>query len=206
MKTFLFSLLVLTASTAFAETCIHSIKQNSQKLTWTGYKYSEKAAVSGTFDKIIFTQKNEGADSMAGLIDSIEFVIDTNSTNSGNAARDSTLKKTIFGYLKTPNTISGKFKNTTQLDTVTEISVNEDMEIKLNLEAKDGKLVATGSLDLLENGLKKSFDSVHIACKGLHTGEDGVSKTWSTVDLKIEADYEVKCSKGLIDSIKSWFS
>jgi len=204
----LISIFIITVfvSSAFAETCIHSIKPGSQKLTWTGYKYTEKAAVSGTFDKIIFTQKNEGAESMADLIDSIEFVIDTNSTNSGNAARDSTLKKTIFGYLKTPNTISGKFKNTTQLDTVSEISVNEDMEIQLNLDAKDGKLVATGSLDLLNNDLKKSYDSVHLACKGLHTGDDGVSKTWTTVDLKVEADYEVKCSKGLIDSIKAWFS
>ena len=53
---------------------------------------------------------------MAELINSIEFVIDTNTTNSGNATRDSTLKKTVFGYLKTPNTISGSLSNASQLD------------------------------------------------------------------------------------------
>lgn len=206
MKFFIITFTVLLTSSAWSETCLHSIKKGSEKLTWTGYKYTAKAPVSGTFDKIVYTQKNEGAESMSELIESIEFVIDTNSTNSGNAARDTTLKKTVFGYLETPDTISGKFSNATQLDVVAELVANQKMKTKLKLEAADGKLVATGSLDLLKDGLKKSYDSVHIACKGLHTGEDGISKTWSTVDIKIEADYEVKCSKGLMDSIKSWFS
>lgn len=206
MKFFIIIFTIFFTTSAWSETCLHSIKKGSEKLTWTGYKYTAKAPVSGTFDKIVYTQKNEGAESMSELIESIEFVIDTNSTNSGNAARDTTLKKTVFGYLETPDTISGKFSNATQLDVVAELVANQKMKTKLKLEAADGKLVATGSLDLLEDGLKKSYDSVHIACKGLHTGEDGISKTWSTVDIKIEADYEVKCSKGLMDSIKSWFS
>jgi len=206
MKALIILSLLTFSTSAFSETCLHSIEPGTEKLTWTGYKYTKKAAVSGTFDKIVFTQKSGGAESMANLLNSIEFVVDTNSTNSGNAARDATLKKTVFGYLENPNTISGKFKNATQLDLVAELTANEKMEIKLKLEAQDGKLIATGALDLLQNGLKKSYDSVHLACKGLHTGEDGVSKTWSTVDLKIEADYEVKCSKGLMDSIKDWFS
>jgi len=206
MKALLTLSIMLIATSSWAETCLHSIKPGTQKVTWTGYKFTEKAPVSGTFDKIIFTQKNGGAESMAELINSIEFVIDTNSTNTGNAARDTTLKKSIFGFLKNENTISGKFKNATQLDVVADLVINEEMELKLKLESDKGRLVATGALDLLQNGLKKSYDSVHSACKGLHIGEDGLSKTWSTVDIKIEADYEVKCSKGLMDSIKSWFS
>ena len=143
---------------------------------------------------------------MAKLLESISFEIDTESVNSGNPTRDSTLKKTIFGYLKNPNKISGGFKSATQLDVVAAMTANKDMETKLTVDAKDGKLLVTGSLDLLNHDLKKSYDAVHLACKGLHTGDDGVSKTWSTVDIKVEADYTVKCSKGLIDSIKSWFS
>jgi hypothetical protein len=206
MRAVLSLAITFLAAPSLAETCLHSIKPGSEKLTWTGYKYTEKAPVSGTFDKIIFTQKIGGAESMADLINSIEFVVDTNSTNSGNAARDTTLKKTVFGYLKNENTISGKFKNATQLDVIADLVVNDKTQLKLKLDAKDGKLMASGAIDLLKNDLKKSYDSVHLACKGLHTGEDGISKTWSTVDLKIEADYEVKCSKGLMDSIKSWFS
>lgn len=193
------------STAAFAETCLHQIKEGSEKITWTGFKYTKKAPVSGSFDKLTFKQNTE-AESMADLLNSIEFEIDTNSVNSGNPARDSTLKKSVFGFTKEEAKISGKFKNATQLDVIANLIFNEEMETKLNLSAQDGKLVATGSIDLLKNGLQKSYDSVHLACKGLHTGEDGVSKTWSTVDLKIEADYEVKCSKGFIDSIKDWFS
>ena len=43
------------------------------------------------------------------------------------------------------------------------------------------------------------------ACKILHTGADGKSKTWSDVALKLEASYEEKCSKGIIESVRDWF-
>lgn len=195
----------LFSNHAQAETCLHQIKEGTEKITWTGFKYTKKAPVSGTFDKVTFKQ-DVNSESMAALLESIEFEIDTNSVNSGNPVRDSTLKKSIFGFTKEEAKISGKFKNATQLDVIADLVFNEEMETKLNLSAKEGKLVITGTLDLLKNGLQKSYDSVHLACKGLHTGDDGVSKTWTTVDLKIEADYEVKCSKGLIDSIKAWFS
>lgn len=199
------SVVLLLSQNVWAETCIHSIKEGSQKLTWTGFKYTKKAPVSGTFDKISFEQ-SKGAESMADLLESITFKIDTRSVNSGNPARDSTLKKSIFSFLNVPNEISGKVKSATQLDMAVELMINEVTPIQMSLNAENGKLVSTGSLNLMAHGLKKSYDAVHLACKGLHTGDDGVSKTWSTVDIKIEADYEVKCSKGLIDSIKSWFS
>ncbi len=200
----IFTLLIFS-NNAYSETCIHSIKEGTEKITWTGFKYTKKAPVSGTFDKVKFTQAKE-ATSMADLLESIEFEIDTRSVNSGNPARDATLKGSVFGFLKVPNVISGKVVSATQLDMAVDMTLNEKTPMQMSLETKDGKLISTGSLNLLEHGLKKSYDAVHVACKGLHIGEDGVPKTWSTVEIKVEADYEVKCSKGLMDSIKSWFS
>ncbi len=200
------TLFVLTfSSSAFSETCTYSIKEGSEKLKWTGFKYTNKTPVSGTFKDITYNQ-NKNAASMAELLESITFTINTDSIDSGNAARDTTLKKTVLGYLKNPGVISGEVKSATQLDMKMELMMNEKTPVSMKLETEDGRMTATGSLDLMNHGLKKSYDSVHIACKGLHTGDDGVSKTWSTVDLMLEADYEVKCSKGLMDSIKSWFS
>ncbi|MGH1467412.1 MAG: YceI family protein [Bdellovibrionales bacterium] len=197
--------LLLFSSNAYSETCLHSIKEGSEKITWTGFKYTEKTAVSGTFDKVKFKQVKDSP-SMSELLESVEFEIDTKSVNSGNPARDTTLKGSIFGFLKVPNTISGKIVSATQLDMAVEMTLNKKTPMQMSLDAKDGKITSTGTLNLLEHGLKKSYDAVHVACKGLHVGKDGVSKTWSTVEIKVEADYEVKCSKGLMDSIKSWFS
>ncbi len=143
---------------------------------------------------------------MSKLLESIEFKINTNSIDSKNIARDTTLKGSIFKFLKVPNVISGKVVSATQLNMIVEMQLNEKTPMQMSLNAKDGKLTSTGTLNLLENGLKKSYDSVHIACKGLHIGKDGVSKIWPTIEIKVQADYEVKCLNGIIDSIKSWFS
>ncbi len=202
----IFSLsLLLFSAESFSETCTYSIKEGSQKLLWTGFKYSSKTPVGGTFKKIHFKQNKEAA-SMAQLLESISFEIDTKSVDSGNPTRDFTLRKTIFSFLKTPETISGKVTSATQLDLSLELMINEKTPLQMSLETKAGKLVATGTLNLREHGLKNSYESLHLSCKKLHTGKDKVAKTWSTVDLRIEADYEVKCSKGLMDSIKDWFS
>lgn len=206
LKTFIgLSTSIFISNTAFAETCYYNIKHGSEKITWTGFKYTEKTPVSGTFKKIKFEQKTN-ATSMTNLLESIRFEIDTHSIDSKNAARDATLKGSLFGFLKVPKQISGKVVSATQLDMAVELTINEYTPMQMSLETKDGKLISKGSLNLLKHGLKKSFDAVHIACKGLHRGKDGVPKTWSTVDIKIEADYEIKCSKGFMSSIKDWFS
>lgn len=197
--------LSLFSANAFSDTCIHSIKEGTEKLTWTGFKYSTKAPVNGTFKKITFTQ-NKNSESMEELLKSITFEIDTTSVDSGNAVRDVTLKKSIFAFLKTPDRITGKVVSATPLDLGLEIMINAKTPMQMSLDTKDGKIIATGTLNLFEHDLKKSYAALHLACKGLHTGEDGEPKTWSSAGIRIEADYEVKCSKGLIDSIKDWFS
>ena len=50
---------IFTGQISFAETCTYSIKEGSQKLVWTGFKYTNKTAVSGTFDKITFEQNKK---------------------------------------------------------------------------------------------------------------------------------------------------
>ncbi len=205
MKSIIALIILLFSTTTYSKTCIYNIKKNSQKVTWTSFKYTEKTAVSGTFKKIFFTQ-SKTANSMSKLLESIEFKIDTKSIDSKNLARDTTLKRSIFKFLKIPNTISGKVVSATQLDMTVEMEINEKTPMQMSLDVKDGRLISIGTLNLLEHGLKKAYNSVHVACKGLHTGKDGVSKIWPTVEIKIEANYDVKCSKGVMDSIKSWFS
>lgn len=197
--------LLLSLQLGHAETCTYNIKEGSHKLTWTGYKFTNKTAVSGTFDNIKFEQKP--AKSVQALIKTISFKVDTKSVSTGNEARDMTLAQSIFGLLKTPDTISGKFTEVSESGVVkAEAEINAPTPMVFQLNQEDDKITLTGSLDLLENDLKKSYDALHKACQGLHTGEDKVSKTWSTADIKIEAQIEEKCSKGFIDSIKSWFS
>jgi hypothetical protein len=59
----------------------------------------------------------------------------------------------------------------------------------------EGGFAATGALDVLDFGLKTAFDDLHKTCEALHTGPDGVSKTWSEVALQIQAKLISGCGK-----------
>jgi len=194
--------LILSVQKANAE-CKYSLVEESQKIKWTGYKFTEKSGVSGSFSQI--NVKSTESDSLKGLLKSIVFEVDTNSVDSGNAARDATLMKTVFAFMSVPQTISGTVTKVD--DTTLDVSMvmAKKMGAKFDYTAKDGKILAKGGIDLKENGLIRAFDAVKLACSALHTGEDGVSKTWPDVAIELEASYEEKCSKGIIESIKDWF-
>ena len=49
----------------------------------------------------------------------------------------------------------------------------------------EGEVVAKGSIDMLDFALKDAHDSIHQTCEELHRGKDGVSKTWTEVDLTV---------------------
>lgn len=183
--------------------CTYSLVDGSEKVTWTGFKFTEKTGVSGTFDKLKVS--HETSDSLEDLLKSISFEIDTKSINSGNPARDATLQKTVFGFLSIPETIKGSVKAATDSSIDVKMTMNKEMNAAFDYTAKEGSITAVGDIDMTQNGLVKSFNAVKEACKILHTGADGVSKTWADVNIKLEANYEEKCSKGIIESVRDWF-
>jgi hypothetical protein len=82
-------------------------------------------------------------------------------------------------------------------------SGNLTIEIKMNGVAKEvpfsytaneqGEIVAKTGINLMDWQLKPAFDSIHQACEQLHTGKDGVSKTWDVVDLEIKGKFTKAC-------------
>lgn len=200
----LLGLIIFFSTYAEAKTCYYKIKEDSAKVTFTGFKYTEKTGVAGTFTEVSYKQKE--AKSIRSLLKSISFDIKSKSLSTGNPARDATLRASVLGFLQQPEKITGKVVSATDKTMKIEMILNEKTPVDFDYAAKDGKLTARGTLNLLENGLSKSLAALAKACQGLHTGKDGVTKTWPDVELIIEADYEEKCSNGLMDSIKSWFS
>ena len=194
---------MLTSTNKANASCTYTLVDGTEKVTWTGFKFTEKTGVSGTFDDL--KVKHKSSDSLEGLLQSIDFEIDTKSINSGNPARDTTLQKTVFAFLSIPETIKGSIKSASEKDLDVQMTVNEEMNAKFGYIANAGVITASGFIDLTQSGLMKSYNAVKKACKILHTGADGVSKTWADVQIKLEASYEEKCSKGIIESVKDWF-
>ena len=52
---------------------------------------------------------------------------------------------------------------------------------------------AKAAVDMMDFALQKPFDSIHQACEEQHTGEDGVSKTWTDLELALSGTFEKSC-------------
>lgn len=204
MKISIFTLAMIFFGSTASAACTFKIKEGTEKLTWTGYKYTKRAAVSGTFKRISFKQTE--ADSLQNLLRSISFEVATDSLDSGNSARDATLKTTVFNLLKIPGKITGVVKGVKDSVASVIMTFNQEMEVPFEILTEKGanNFLIRATLDLTKNGLKPNYEAVHNTCEKLHTGEDGVSKTWANVDLKVEASFEKSC--GILDRLKSWFN
>ena len=189
---------VLSISGSGFGDCVYKIKDGSTKLQWTGYKFSEKLGVSGTFDAFKM-EVNEKAKSEEKLFESLNYSIETASMNSGMPLRDKKLVLFLFGSIENSGEISG---NVTKVDfkkgkAFAEISMNgKTLKKEFKAEKSQNHYTFTSEIDLKDFGMMSSVSQLAEACKALHTGSDGVAKTWSLVGLKIEADTEEVCGKG----------
>ena len=188
------ALLVSSSSVSYAKQCL-SIDDSSPKLTWTGYKFTEKLGVNGTFDNIEFTQ-TEKSGSLKALLESIAFKIEVASLNTGVEYRDKKLVLFVFGHLVKPGEISGKVLSYDpgKSQAVAEIHMNgKSVKVPFKLVQEKSKLTLSSQIDMLSFGMQKSFANIQQECKALHTGADGKSKSWSTVGLKVEASLKSSC-------------
>ena len=171
------------------------------KLTpgWTAYKTTQKVAVGGTFKSVKLSEMKPGGTltaAFAGLSAEIEGA----SIESGNPARNATVAAAFFGKFAEQAKITAQITGASGDDklglfmmNVTMNSVTKSLQLR-HEGLKDGTLVAKTVINMLDFGLQGAFDSIHKTCEALHTGDDGVSKTWTEVELSITADITKKCS------------
>lgn len=193
---FLFSaaFALVSISSSAAPSACYSYKENSIRVEWTGFKFTEKTAVKGALLKVE-TKTNPNPKSISEMLTSTSFVVDALSVDSGNVARDLNLKESFFKLMKTTS-INGKIsaydKNVAQV----EINMNGIKKIiSFKTNTTETKVTATGSIDLLDFAMQNSLKKINEVCYELHKGKDGVSKTWSTVDLNITAEISSVCNK-----------
>lgn len=193
----LLSLLILP-SVGQSEVCTYGINKSSVKLKWTGFKTTKKIAVSGTFKDISWSSKP--ANTLSELMKGIKFKIKTSSVDSGSWIRDKRVYKSFFKIMNEGEYISGHGisvdeKNKTA---VVEVEMNKERTpviFSFNAE-KDNSFTMKGDIDVLKHyKMSTSFESIAKLCDKLHTGPDGVSKTWSDVGLQITGSFTKACKK-----------
>tara|TARA_R110000868_G_scaffold199133_2_gene445698 strand:+ start:226 stop:864 length:639 start_codon:yes stop_codon:yes gene_type:complete len=167
---------------------IYSLVQDSTKVSFTAYKTTDKVPVGGMFKKINFTKTNSGETAMEAL-NGTEFSIPVSSlfTNDPTGTRDPKLLEFFFGVLKDTELISGVVKVEGDKSSMDVTLNGETQNIPLAYEMNgDNKIVFNGVMELENWNAMNAVASINKACEILHTGKDGVSKTWSEVAVKAE--------------------
>jgi hypothetical protein len=162
----------------------YSLVNDSTKVSFTAYKTTDKVAVGGIFKEITLTNTKQGETALEAL-NGTKFSIPVSSlfTNDASGTRDPKILKFFFGVMKDTELISGEFK----------VSEEKTCSIDVTLNGKTSNIplqyTANGNTSLSFDGVMNLEDwdglaavaSINKACEALHTGQDGVSKTWSEV-------------------------
>ena len=193
-----FVALSLSPESLAAEASDCTVQITDAKPSWTAYKTTDKAAVNGTFNDYQFTTV-EPAASLSDALAGLNMSINPASVESNNAPRNATIVSKYFALFENPTAIRGKVLSVNGNDEsgtigmqITMNGVSKDLDFSYTV-ADDGELQASVSADMFDFALNGPWSSLHEACKALHTGADGVAKTWTEVMLKVTANVAKVC-------------
>ncbi|MGY5355969.1 YceI family protein [Wenyingzhuangia sp. IMCC45467] len=171
------------------ETTAFQLDTETVVVNWTGYKFTSKKGVNGQMQTVNINN-NQSGENIDEALNGIEFSIPVSSIFSNDDIRDNKLKTLFFGVMDNTEMLSGtvtKTNNNTGIISLTMNNETHDLPFTLNVQNRTAYLKAT--LDLKTWHAEKALASLHAACELLHTGEDGISKTWDTVDLDVVLNF-----------------
>lgn len=176
------------------ETCFYKYNEASTSLEWTSFKYTDKAPVKGTFNDMTVSGTLEGDDIMT-ILKSLSVEINTESVETQNEDRNGKIYEHFFQTLET------------NMMTANVVSLGEDgsATISINLHNMSKDVVGTytweddvftfnGTMDVNNWDGMAGINALNEVCKDLHTGEDGVSKLWPTIDLMFSTTFISDCN------------
>jgi hypothetical protein len=175
------------------EACTYSYDESSTVFTWTAFKLTEKIGVDGTFDDITVNANNESED-MFAVLAGATFEIAVGSVNSQDDVRDPKIKNSFFGNMTDTEMITGtvnSINETTASVTVNMNGVSADYEGEVKVE--DMTITMLTTIDILDFEAQTSLDSLGVVCAEKHTGEDGVNKFWSDVNIAVKTTLVKNC-------------
>jgi len=165
-----------------------TVSQDSTKVSFTAYKTTAKKGVGGKFTKIDVKNARQ-ASSAIEAIEGLEFSIPVSSlfTNDATGTRDPKIKEFFFGVMDNTEFISGTFKFDSEHKCYVDLKLNGvSAKLPIDCVVTENRYVTfKGVLNLEKWNALDALASLNKVCEVLHTGEDGVSKTWS--DVTIEA-------------------
>ncbi len=189
-------LFILVATAAQAKECqFYTGKDN--KIEFTGYKFTEKTGVTGTFKKFEINAPSK-VNSVKAVLEGSKFSIDEMSLDAGNAARNSNISKGLLKNIEGTK-IQGKVTKVDEAAKKAIVNIkwggkDHKVEMKYGHDKKKEIIFLDGTIDLIKMGFGKAFNALGKICGPFHKGKDGKIKTWSDVALRAEIGTKVKCN------------
>lgn len=152
---------------------------------WTGFKTEKKVPVSGTFNDIKLDIKS--SESLSTFLRSSSVSIKTASFESKNPSRNESIVSTLFS-LSTAKTITGKILDVDEINKklILEVTMNEVAKpISMEYEISENKILAKGTIDILDFDMKSSFMAFAKKCAVFHE-----NKSFSDVNIEFTIPYK----------------
>lgn len=166
-----------------------AVSNAKNEINFTAYKTTEKVAVGGTFKKVNVLSGGEG-NSVKEAINNTEFSIPISSLATKDSSRDYKIKKFFFGTMTDTKVLSGKLMLNDDTTGTAKITMNgETKDVPFTYTIVDKSFTMKATIDINTWNASKALAALNKVCEVLHTGADGVSKTWSEVGLNITSTF-----------------
>ena len=177
---------------AVEEVCTYKYDENATILTWTAFKLTEKVGVDGSFDEINVVA-NE-SDNMFGVLTGATFEIPVASVNSQDPVRDPKIKDSFFGTMNETMAITGSVISIDESGAKISITMNGvTVEYEGTIKVDEETITMNTTIDILDFDGQASIDEIGKVCEAKHTGEDGVNKFWSDVNVAVQTKLIKEC-------------
>lgn len=165
----------------------YQIDSETISLDWIAYKTTEKKGVKGKFGKVNVTA-SDLSEEKAKAINNVSFSVPVSSLFTNDETRDWKLINLFFGVMDDTEFLSGTFHsheaNMEDGKGVMDLTMNgKTCDLPYTYTLKGDSMFISTTLNLIEWNGQEALDSLGKACYELHKGADGVSKTWSEVDI-----------------------
>lgn len=175
--------------------CAKGYDAENTTIAFAGFKTTEKKAVNGVFHefKIKNTKIGETHEEVFG---NASFSIPIASLDTKDPGRNTRLKEKYFGSMSTTNLIKGKVIkfNADSNQVIISLKLNEiEKETVLDYTISGDSISLKGNINILDFDASGALEALHEVCGNLHTGADGVAKTWPDVDITLSSVIKEAC-------------
>ncbi|MDP6921652.1 MAG: YceI family protein [Lutibacter sp.] len=159
------------------------LEADSISVNWTAYKTTEKIPVKGTFQQVLLPQARKGQ-TPAEALDGTQFTIPISSLFTGDTGRDTKIKDFFFGVMKQTTSLKGNIRIINEASGTIDLTMNGlSNSFPFSYIVKENTLELKAQIDVEKWQALEALTSLNKVCELLHTGADGISKTWSEVAI-----------------------